>query len=468
MTNFLHAKYDSEGTQIDDPTAVIGQPEFSVDSTGAVTGLVGPGGKAISIWAKPSPNAVLAKWDVGNCTASVASASDFTYHTTLTVEYAATRFRIALMNANATTCVVGPAKIAVSNAVGADPTIGATTGQARFTPSTGSWTAITWSAASTVTLAARVSATQPSITYSDWIDISTIPRTDGGTLPIVMLRYLVPSSGSTNPYNISGASQHFGQAVAGNANRGSSATTWINGRLHQCIRMTGDGVTTPANFQPTTDFGYCMIQGLEYVSKRPGFTLLGNGDSIMAGAVNSSIGNLGNGWLWQLAALLRTSLPNTPIEVANIGVPSTTTDTFLVRLNTYIAAGGVFDLPFYCAFSPNDGTPTQANTDTAISRAGQAMAACKVANKPFVLVGPCPNTTSAWSAAADAFRLQLRTEVRNSAYAHVTSIDLESIGDGATPVRFAAANTTDGTHPNEVGYGVIAAANASSILALLS
>ena len=44
MTNFLHAKYDSSGNQIDDPSDVVGQPEFAVDSTGNVTGLVGPAG----------------------------------------------------------------------------------------------------------------------------------------------------------------------------------------------------------------------------------------------------------------------------------------------------------------------------------------------------------------------------------------------------------------------------------------
>lgn len=49
MTNFLHAKYDSSGNQIDDPTVVIGQPEFAVDSTGAVTGLVVPGVKKLGL-----------------------------------------------------------------------------------------------------------------------------------------------------------------------------------------------------------------------------------------------------------------------------------------------------------------------------------------------------------------------------------------------------------------------------------
>ena len=50
MTNFLHAKYDSSGNQIDDPTVVIGQPSYATDPlTGAVTGLVGPGGGAGAI-----------------------------------------------------------------------------------------------------------------------------------------------------------------------------------------------------------------------------------------------------------------------------------------------------------------------------------------------------------------------------------------------------------------------------------
>ncbi len=49
MTNFLHAKYDSSGTQIDDPTVVIGQPSYATDTSGNVTGLVGPGGVMVPL-----------------------------------------------------------------------------------------------------------------------------------------------------------------------------------------------------------------------------------------------------------------------------------------------------------------------------------------------------------------------------------------------------------------------------------
>jgi lysophospholipase L1-like esterase len=436
------------------------------EDTGSISGL-SVAGRSVAPQAPPIPSNILAKWTYGSVTATAAAASDFTYHTTLTVEYAATRFRIALMNMNATTCTVGPAIISVSNAVGADLTFGVTTGQGRVTPSTGTWVAITWAAASTVTLAARVSATVPSITWSDWIDIATIPRTDGGTLPVVMIRYLIPSSGSTNAYNIGGIGQVHGQAVASKANSGALASTWTKGRLNQVVRYSGDGITTPANFQPTTDLGYCMVHGMEYASKRPGYTLLVNGDSVAAGAVDSSNGNFGNGVIWQALNLFRSSYPNIPIEMANIGVSGSTSDTFVVRLNSYTTAAGHYDLAYFQVGSPNDGTPTQIVIDTGLRRFAQAVDVFKTAKVPYLTSSPCVNTALGWNAAADAFRLQQRTEILEYPNSGVQAVDFEVLSDGATPARFAAAYTTDGTHPNEAGHAVLAVPMAAALARML-
>lgn len=412
------------------------------------------------------PNTILANWDYGIATATAASASDFTYHTTFTVEHAATRFRFAFHNMNAGTSDITSGKISVSNAVGADPTIGSTTGQARFTPSTATWVNLTWAGGATsVTLAARVSATVPSITWTDWIDISTIPRTDGGTLPVVMMRFLVPSSGTTNPYTI--GTQTCGLVISNAANRGALANTFTNGRLKNSIRYTGDGVTTPTTFQPTTDFGYVMFAGMEYQSKQPGYTMLVNGDSIAYGAVNGSTANYGNGWMWQVTQLLRAIFPSTPIEIANIGVSSTATGTFLTRLNAYIAAGGRFDFAYYCPASPNDGTPTQALINTMMNNMAQGIDVLKTANKPYFISTPCPNTALAWNSTADGFRLQMRTEMLLSRNSGVSVIDFETIGDGATPVRFNTLYSTDGTHPNEAGHAVLAAQAVNEIAKFL-
>jgi len=46
MTNLRTAKYGTDGVQLDDPSIVIATPQFSVDTSGNVTGLVGPGGRA--------------------------------------------------------------------------------------------------------------------------------------------------------------------------------------------------------------------------------------------------------------------------------------------------------------------------------------------------------------------------------------------------------------------------------------
>jgi len=49
MTNLRTAKYGTDSTQIDDPSSVLSAPAFSVDSSGNVTGLVGPGGGVAQI-----------------------------------------------------------------------------------------------------------------------------------------------------------------------------------------------------------------------------------------------------------------------------------------------------------------------------------------------------------------------------------------------------------------------------------
>lgn len=442
---------------------------YATDASGNATGLAG-----LSMRPRARPNNIMARWFYARPSVASPSASNFTYHETFTVEYAATRFRIALLNFHTATVDVGVNAgvkggiISVSNGIGSDVTFGSGTGADRYTPSTGSWTNITWSGNTYVTLAARVSASEPSVTWSDWIDISTIPRTDDGTLPVVMVRLYVPSSGSANYYNISPA-QSRGQAIANSANTGASATTWTNGRFHQSIRYTGDGITTPANFQPTTDLGYNMFAGIEYNSKRPGFTLLANGDSTCAGSVNGILGNYGNGHLWQALDLVREQFPELPIDLANIGLSSSATDTFLARLSWYInTVAGSFNLAYYQPHSQNDGTPTQAVIDTAFNRWGQASALLNAAGKPFFVSTPMPNTSLGWNAAADAFRLQARTELLAAPYGGVDVADFESVSDGATPARYATAYTTDNAHPNDAGYAVLAPDVAKCIARLVS
>ena len=399
--------------------------------------------------AKP-PSLLLSRQIGASLAPFSASGSNFTYHTTTTVECMANSFRVCLHNICTVTSLVSLSSIAVSNSIGVDVVYGSTTGQARFTPSTATWVPVTWNGGSaSVTLPARLGAGRPSITWSDWIPISTISRTDGGVLPVVMFRFLVPSLGTTNQYTL-GNYQTQGFAWEHLAN-----ISVHNGRIWNPIRYTGDGITTPANFQPTNDIGYTFIAGFEYTAEKPGITIAALGDSITEGAVNAGLGNFGNGWIWQAINKVRALFPAIPIEYVNLGWTGTTSTAFYTRYDDIVASGQNFDLMIYSTFSPNDGTVTGALVTGEKSRMSYLANKLKTSNKSLILSTPCPNTFNNYNTVQDGLRLSIRTMLLNMSSV-VSIVDMESIGDGSTPVRFNPVYTTDGTHPNEVGHGVIA------------
>ena len=57
MTNLRYAKYGPDGEQIDDPSLEIPAPQFSTDTSGNVTGLVGPGGVVLHVYVGLSESA---------------------------------------------------------------------------------------------------------------------------------------------------------------------------------------------------------------------------------------------------------------------------------------------------------------------------------------------------------------------------------------------------------------------------
>jgi lysophospholipase L1-like esterase len=293
----------------------------------------------------------------GSIQAAAASGSTFTYHSTITLEQGATRFRIWLPNVGSTSSTVALTKIAVSDTLGADPTV-AGSGEVRYTPSTATWVTVTFGGSNSVTLPPAFSTTantrEPSWTPSDWIDLATVARIDGGTLPVFMVRSLVNSGQdyNTGQYPIS----EWQKAVS----------TINNGRVWTGYRYTGDGVTTPANFVYTTNLGASIgpfHMRVEYAGQRPGITIAISGDSIADGAVNGSVGNYGNGWSWQLVSLLRAARPTLPIEILPVSFSGTNSASFLARLQRFVASGVHYDAVIHSPCSPNDGTPTQAVID---------------------------------------------------------------------------------------------------------
>lgn len=372
------------------------------------------------------------QWGARQTTGSAGTA--YTYHQTFTVERQARRFRFKLLNANANAMTVNGGAVAVSEKLG--------TGSERYTPSTGTWVPITWDGGSTSVVVAAGTTTRPAIKWSDWIDINTIAPTDGTDLPVVMARFELPT----------------GQFSIGNYSFAAwAATSGINdGRFLYTFRDAGAFASSNQASMPGTAYNNPFMLGFEYEAKGEAFTFAAQGDSITEGAVNGSAGNFGNGWFWQTIVALRAANPDIAIGYVNNGIAGSSSDTFIQRLVDFENAGCHYDAMLYSPFSPNDGTPTLTSTTNEINRIGPAIGV--VAGKPVILWTPCVNTAAAWDATADGYRLDVRTATLGYENGiSVRVVDIESdVSNGATPARFKVTHTTDGTHPNEVGYADMA------------
>lgn len=380
------------------------------------------------------------QWGAKQSTGSAAVA--YTYHQTFTVEATAHAFRFKLLNVNINPMTVSAGAVAVSNKLGS--------GAERYTPSSGTWVPITWDGATSVTIAAGATD-RPTISWSDWIPLTTLDRTDGETLPVVMVRLYLPAGNfSLGNYNFTPW----------------AATSGINnGRFLYMYRNAGDFAS--GNFTSMPGVGYTnpLLMGFEYKVRQRAITISGHGDSITEGAVNAGFGNFGNGWLWQSVSALRSANPGAVIGYVNNGMSSSTTATFLTRLQDFIAAECHSDIYVYSAFSPNDGAPSSSTIATEATRLTSALAAIDGTTKPAVLWTPCVNTAAAWNTTADGYRLAFRDTLLGLGR---PVFDIETaVSDGATPARFTASLTTDGTHPNEAGHAAIAAVAQPVLQALL-
>jgi hypothetical protein len=374
------------------------------------------------------------------------AANDFTFHHTFTFETDMVRIRFPIYNSSANPMSVKSACVSVSNAYGA-------TIAAQYTPSTALWQSLTFGGATSVTVPPGT-ATNPTKIWSDWFNISSIARTDGGRLQIGMARIVIPTGGfysygavDTTPWN--------------------SQVGFTNGRSWSVFRYSGDaGVSSPNSFTAAAVFPNTIFQGFEYDTKVPCLTIAGCGDSIDEGAVDGTNGNFGNGYLWQAVNLLRAQFPTVPIELLDFGVFSSASSTFLQRYQTQIASDTHFDAIHYSPFTPNDGTPTQATTDAECIWLARVSESERLAGRNIILRDGCPNNALGWTAPQDAFRMTLNAQILASSGVLTWSANAV-LSDGASPARYIVGTTTDGTHPNELGHGLAAVPCAATIRYLI-
>lgn len=195
---------------------------------------------------------------------------------------------------------------------------------------------------------------------TDVIPLPSVPRADGGTLPLLMARVHI------NGGRITTLSSTLVQEY-------SAFATTPGSRLMQLYTTSNDGVGTLSNVpaDPAT-LGGGIYLWPEFIYKTPVRSLLIADDS--RGASNYNGKGLGP---WGLEAALELSTPQSPVCPAVMGGSGHTQDEFLTMLRNALEAGhSCTDLLMPC-WSQNGAVAETIGADVVIGRLSQFLEVCR-------------------------------------------------------------------------------------------
>src|SRR4030095_5625024 len=242
-------------------------------------------------------------------------------------------------------------------------------------------------------------------TASDWIPVSSVPRTDGGTKPLLVARVYM---------NISATLPVYGNGT-------DDFTNWAartNGRIWSSRYQ--DGLAVTSGFTSTTERSQSPIVGFQYLSRGKVVTVAATGDSITDGRGTY----LGEGFV--MPALEQMSdMSSTVYEYMNLGWSGQATVTFAERAIDTLQSEFKPDVLIMPSGSPNDVAPpiTQAHIDN------------------------------------DRYnRNRISAEVIALVARGAFVADLSAAISGVTTngqVQMLAGSNNDGIHPNDTGYALM-------------
>lgn len=291
-------------------------------------------------------------------------------------------------------------------------------------------------------LPASPSGNRRSYLVSDWVNISTVDRTDGGAFPLLCIDAFV-----STPANIwilgNGSSDNF-----------ANWATRPNGRIWIMRHNDGDCVTTPASFVSTTNRIQSPIVGVQYVARGRVVTVMGVGDSITEGRGTY----IGEGFGLPACESI-SSMSGVAVEWWNNGWAGAAMSTWIAPgFADICAAGLVPDIVVAPNGSPNDMGPTV--TDAQIRTQRQQLAAIlhtarenQVTPIVWTVLPTNPptkdyNATDSLRTAYNAATLQM---VQRGVHVVDMSAALSGVTDGDGQVNMLAGTTVDNIHPNDAG-----------------
>lgn len=316
---------------------------------------------------------------------------------------------------------------------------GASSSISSYTPTEG-WVLGAFSGAASIVIPARLAAARPSHTYSDWANVQSITASNGsGFFPIHARAYI-----ATGPFSYGGGSTTLGEHAEANAN------ALVHNRYTLAAVALGDFTSTNQVGFSATPVDLSPVLELEFLTMQQVVTVCGLGDSIIWGG-GGTLHMLGAGH--HACSAISTSLR--PVFWQNAGVPSTTTSQFVQRLKDMILAGARPNVLIYSAFSRNDGTPSASTIAVMRYNLAVVLDICTQYRIIPIIDTGSPETAAAWNAAADNLRKGFVSEVRALRNRSILVMDSDkALSDQATPARFIAGVSTDGTHPNDVGQAL--------------
>ena len=323
----------------------------------------------------------------------------------------------------------------------------------------GSWVRCTLAGANGPwTIPAALATNRPSYTVFDLVDMTSLARTDGDTLPLLFARAYYatgPASGYANTTNPvpSGHTTEWPGTSSGST---TTVTSYNRGRIIQADSAAGNFVTSNQGGFTANDAYSTIIGEFEFLHARNALTVMALGDSITQGDTSSA------NMLSPLhIACANVSTPSRPVCCMNYGFSSQKSTNFRERLQDAITAGVKPGVVVYSAWTPNEWT-TQTGlwvTEMALMRKNLALIIdlCNANNIALVVSTGIPknglNTTY------DAIRIGYNNEIRALANQGISVVDYDAVmTDGATPANLIAAYTSDNTHPNDAGYELMGAA----------
>jgi lysophospholipase L1-like esterase len=307
---------------------------------------------------------------------------------------------------------------------------------------------VTWGGASTKAFAGSGTQFAPEVLISDLIPLSSVPRADGGTLPLLMARVYCDGSAQT----ITFVSQAGFSALRDPATANGGYIVQVGSRNADAIATPG---STPAALATTT-----LSIGVILFSRRSGISLMTIGDSITQN--DALVADKVSSWGARAAHALSTI--ERPISYVNAGCSGQTGATYTT--NGLVQLGNLKpNVAHFSGWTPNDySSPTAASLRLAVQKmAGNLhkfLDFCYT-NKivPIVSNGiPHSAATGLNTSALDAQRIAYNArlqEMADEGLFYLADFDAE-LSDGATPAAIKTAYSAgDGIHPNEAGIAAM-------------